>query len=85
MIIVCVCAEEEVPADEAAEVRLHLPDTPLREPHGARDRSGQRQADSAGREQARVRAVACVCAHHPGLGHSVQRARSPAQEQEKGA
>lgn len=76
--------EEEVPAHEAAEVRLHLPHSPLRKPHGARDRSGERQAHSARGAQARVRTVARLCAHHPGLGYAVQRARSPAQDQEKG-
>lgn len=77
-------AEEKVSADEAPEVRLHLPHASLRQPHGARQRGGQRQADSAGGAPARVRAVARVRARHPGLGHAVQCARIPAQEQEKG-
>lgn len=83
-LILVLFAEEKVPADEAAEVRLHLPHAPLREPHGARDGSGQRQADPAGGAPARVRAVARFRAHHPGLGHPVQRARSPTQDQEEG-
>lgn len=66
-----VSVEETVPPHKAAEVRLHLPHTSLREPHGARDRSGERQADSAGRAQARVRAVARFCPRHPGLRHAV--------------
>ena len=77
-------AEEEVPAHEAAEVRLHLPHASLREPHGARHRSGQREADPAGGAPAGVRAVARLRAHHPGLGHALQRARRAAQEQEEG-
>lgn len=77
-------AEEKVSADEATEVRLHLPHAPLREPHGACDRRGQRQAHPDGGAQARVRAVARFCAHHPRLGHTVQRARSAAQDQEEG-
>jgi hypothetical protein len=41
-------AEEKVPADETAEVWMHLQNASLWQPHGARHGSEQRQTHSTG-------------------------------------
>lgn len=58
---------EEVPADEAQEIRLHLQDASVRAAHRAGDGRGQCAAHLARRAPAGVRPLASVGAHHSGI------------------
>lgn len=77
-------AASEIPGDEAAEIRPHLQDAPLREAHRAGDGGGERAADPIGRTPAGGCALAGFGAHHPGRRLPLQPARRPAQASQEG-